>query len=164
MAKYDIKKFRNEHGITQKALAEILKVTQGFLSGVENYNSLFPAERKQYLLDAFPEVDFEQYRLPDDDKEDGKVKKVNSDNSDSLIDVNDPDLMKKFIDLIRDELKRDKGDTGRITQDLMTLMDKNAQLMAKIEELQEKNYESQNEILRLKGLLLDNGIKPTNTQ
>lgn len=163
MAKYDIKKFRNEHGITQKALAEIMKVTQGFLSAVENYNSLFPSERKQYILDAYPEVDFEKYRLPDDDPKDGRGGKINSDNDDSVIKINDPEVIKKFIDLVRDELKSDKCDSkeaGHMTQDIMSLLDKNAQLMARIEELQERNFEHLNEIIRLKTLLLENGIKP----
>lgn len=62
MAKYDLARFRREHNLTQKQLAEILKVTQGFMSAVENGRAPFPDERRKDFEAAFPGVDLDDYR------------------------------------------------------------------------------------------------------
>lgn len=66
MAKYDLARFRREHNLTQKQLAEALSVTQGFLSSVENGRTPFPEERRKDFEKAFPGTDLDEYRSFDD--------------------------------------------------------------------------------------------------
>lgn len=66
MARYDLARFRRDQGITQKQLADILQVTQGFMSSVENGRNPFPEERRKLFDEAFPTVDLERYRQIED--------------------------------------------------------------------------------------------------
>lgn len=75
MAKYDLARFRREHNLTQKQLAEALSVTQGFLSSVENGRTPFPEERRKDFERAFPGVVLDDYRSMDDMAE--EVKEMN---------------------------------------------------------------------------------------
>lgn len=65
MAKYDLQKFRRERNLTQIQLAKALGVSQGFLSGMETGRNPFPEERRKNFSDAFPDVDLEDYLLPE---------------------------------------------------------------------------------------------------
>lgn len=65
MAKYDLQKFRRERSLTQIQLAKALGVSQGFLSGMETGRNPFPEERRKNFAEAFPDVDLEDYRLPE---------------------------------------------------------------------------------------------------
>ena len=65
MAKYDLQKFRRERNLTQIQLAKALGVSQGFLSGMETGRNPFPEERMRNFSEAFPDVDLEDYRLPE---------------------------------------------------------------------------------------------------
>lgn len=166
MTRYDFRRFRKEHGINQKDLAKVLRVTQGFLSSIENGNNLFPTERWQYLYDEYPEVNFENYLMPEEEtsksNSSGAVDKTNSDNQDTSFNINDPVVINKFIDLVRDELtqsKKEVADDSQLRQDLMTLSADNNRLRDKIDSLQEKIFELQNEVVRLKYILADHNIK-----
>ena len=72
MARYDLARFRREHCLTQKQLAEALSVTQGFLSSVENGRTPFPEERRKDFEKAFPGVNLNDYRSLDDVAEEVK--------------------------------------------------------------------------------------------
>lgn len=65
MAKYDLQKFRRERNLTQIQLAKALGVSQGFLSGMETGRNPFPEERRKNFATAFPDVDLEDYLLPE---------------------------------------------------------------------------------------------------
>lgn len=51
--------------MTQIQLAKALGVSQGFLSGMETGRNPFPEERRKNFAEAFPDVDLEDYRLPE---------------------------------------------------------------------------------------------------
>lgn len=72
MARYDLARFRREHCLTQKQLAEALSVTQGFLSSVENGRTPFPEERRKDFEKAFPGVNLDEYRSIEDIAEEVK--------------------------------------------------------------------------------------------
>lgn len=72
MARYDLARFRREHCLTQKQLAEALSVTQGFLSSVENGRTPFPEERRKDFEKAFPNLNLDDYRSIDDVAEEVK--------------------------------------------------------------------------------------------
>lgn len=58
---FDLKKFRKEQDITQKDLAEILKVDQSFISQVENGKDSMPDAWLSLISIAYKDVDINKY-------------------------------------------------------------------------------------------------------
>lgn len=68
MANYDLARFRREHGLTQRQLADKLNVTQGFMSSVETGRVPFPEERLKDFQAIFPDADLSQYEINEQEK------------------------------------------------------------------------------------------------
>lgn len=163
MAKFNLSQLRKDVGITQKDLADILEVSQGFMSSVESGRNPFPDERIGKLLAAFPAIDLDMYRL-DDSNEDKSV--TNSYNHQSPIHINDKELITAFIeqvnkttDLKNDELVRMQEELMSLRKSYQSLVDTSEKQRAAIDDYQQKIFALNDENMRLRMALLENGIK-----
>lgn len=64
---FDLKRFRKEFGLTQNVLQEVLNVSQGFLSKVENGKEAFPSSMYTKLCDRYGENAVKKYVIDDDE-------------------------------------------------------------------------------------------------
>ena len=198
MAKYDLAKFRRDHGLTQKQLAEALNVTQGFLSSVENGRTPFPEERKKDFELKFPEVDLEDYRSIDDYAE--EIKEMDGEERQEFLDqfnsmlrnlvkktIEKTGIPEEYVDECFKNISRESDDdekenvaetdqpveeepsTPMVDLDLgssktslqlekATLQEKNDELRDKLHEARTTIFNLQNEILRLKSILIEHKI------
>lgn len=74
MARYDISRLRKENGMSQGELANLLQMTQSFLSAIENGKSPLPIEKEERLCEIFGIRDLGEYTL--DKRIDTDEKKV----------------------------------------------------------------------------------------
>lgn len=158
MARYDFAKLRKEHGIQQKELADAAGVSQGFMSSIENGRNLFPEERWQLLYERFPDINFEAYKIIE--KEQGST---NSNNDNSPITINDPEVIKAFLAFVKKEVGENHPQSTpeemtQLRKDYLKLVSDFNEQRSAIDEYQKKIYDLQNQIVELKMLLLKNGI------
>lgn len=204
MAKYDLARFRREHTLTQKQLAEVLSVSQGFLSSIENGRTPFPEERRKDFEKAFPGVNLDDYRsiegMAEEIKEMNPVQKrgfmaqlhraisnlllegddIDEDDEEnfSLIEDRNGDKHQSQIEVDREVLDQDgvplnwKQEVQKVlTQnnemavtisqlklDKEALIQKNDELRDKLHEARKEVFDLQNEIIRLKALLIEHQI------
>lgn len=164
MARYDLRKLRADQKITQQELAKRLKVTQGFLSSVEKWRNPFPDDRIDDLQKVFPDVDLADYEVAEGDV---PKESMGSFNKYSDIDINDSKLLMRLLEMISQSsasVEQSRETESMEVIDWRTRYDK---LTGETEQLRKENYELKNEILRLKELLLENGIsykKKSDTQ
>lgn len=167
MAKrYDWKRFREDHGLTQKELAEKLEITKPFMSNIESGKSQFPTDRLSKLTPYYPDVNFDNYAVPED------VVKNQSDNKDSL-NINDPEFVKSITEMVtklvltyQSQERKNISEIEKITsRDHESLVRSNEKLRDildakndKIEELNDKIAALQEQILALKTILVEHGI------
>lgn len=162
MARYDLKRLRSDHKITQKELADKLNITQGFLSSVEKWRNPFPDERVSDLQAVFPDIDLSDYEVPE---EDVPKNNVGCFNRHSDIDINDSKLLSKIIELIGTSSTRDEKEMEGENAEINCLRSRIDKLNATIDSLREEceslrkeKYEYREEIFNLRELLLSNGI------
>ena len=87
MARYDISRLRKEKGMSQSELANILQMTQSFLSAIENGKSPLPIEKEEKLCEVFGLKDLSEYAT--DRKGDTEEKK--------LTEMTDSDLFNQLL-------------------------------------------------------------------
>ncbi|MCH5226917.1 MAG: helix-turn-helix domain-containing protein [Muribaculaceae bacterium] len=61
MPRYDISRLRKEKGMSQSELANLLQMTQSFLSAIENGKSPLPVEKEEKLCEIFSIPDLNAY-------------------------------------------------------------------------------------------------------
>ena len=61
MPRYDISRLRKENGMSQSELANLLQITQSFLSAIENGKSPLPVEKEERLCEVFGLTDLKEY-------------------------------------------------------------------------------------------------------
>lgn len=88
MARYDISRLRKENGMSQSELANLLQMTQSFLSAIENGRSPLPIEKEEKLIEIFHLPNLNDYVI--DKKGDFEDKK-------SLTEMTDSDLFNQLL-------------------------------------------------------------------
>ena len=63
MARFDISRLRKENGMSQNELANLLQMTQSFLSAIENGKSPLPVEKEEKLCEIFGIEDLNGYAI-----------------------------------------------------------------------------------------------------
>lgn len=63
MKMLDILRIRKERNVTQKAIADMLNITQSFLSNIESGRSPLPDDKRQKILDYFDIENPEEYTI-----------------------------------------------------------------------------------------------------
>lgn len=69
MGRFDISRLRKEKGMSQRELANLLQITQSFLSAIENGKSPLPVEKEEKLCEIFKLYNLEEYVIPKRDTE-----------------------------------------------------------------------------------------------
>lgn len=157
MARYDLPKLRKTLNMTQKELARLLKVTQGFLSSVENGRNPFPDDRVDDLQSVFPDVDLSDYEVSNP----AAQTTIGSGNSQSDITVNDPATLKAMMQIIRENNKDEQSVVEGASSRLFEMQDRIIALTDELEKTRKEKYELKDEIYRLQDLLRENGIDYT---
>lgn len=155
MAKYDIRRMREEHKITQQALADKLKVSQGFLSSVEKLRYPFPPNRVNDLQMAFPDIDISDYEISEEETQKGNV---GSFNKDSDIDINDSEVLMQLLKIISESSNSVNSAREDEREDNRDWRKRCEHYMDETENLRKELYELRIENLGLKELLMENGI------
>ena len=75
MPRFDISRLRKENGMSQSELANLLQITQSFLSAIENGKSPLPFEKESRLCEIFGLTHLKDYTIPEK-KEDSDMRKV----------------------------------------------------------------------------------------
>lgn len=87
MPRFDISRLRKENGMSQSELANLLQMTQSFLSAIENGKSPLPIEKEERLCEIFGLKDLKEYAL--DKRTDADERK--------LTDLTDSDLFNQLL-------------------------------------------------------------------
>lgn len=74
MPRFDIARLRKENGMSQNELANLLQMTQSFLSAIENGKSPLPIEKEERLREIFGLQDLADYCI--DNKGESEEKKI----------------------------------------------------------------------------------------
>lgn len=157
MARYDLPRLRKTLNMTQKELARLLKVTQGFLSSVENGRNPFPDDRVEDLQSVFPDADLSDYEVTPPTAQ----TTIGSGNSQSDITVNDPETLKAMMQIIRENNKDEQQVVEGASSRLFEMQDRIMALTDELEKTRKEKYELKDEIYRLQDLLRQNGIDYT---
>lgn len=157
MARYDLPKLRKTLNMTQKELARLLNVTQGFLSSVENGRNPFPDDRVDDLQSVFHDVDLSDYEVSNPTPQ----TTIGSGNSQSEITVNDPATLKAMMQIIRENNKDEQVVVEGASSRLFEMQDRIMALTDELEKTRKEKYELKDEIYRLQDLLRENGIDYT---
>lgn len=86
MPRFDISRLRKENGMSQNELANLLQITQSFLSAIENGKSPLPVEKEGRLCEIFNLSDLNEYVI-------GKK----SENEKSITEMTDSDLFNQLL-------------------------------------------------------------------
>lgn len=169
MPRYDFKRLRRENKITQGEICAAVGITQGFFSSVENGRNLFPEAKVDKLKESFPDINFEQYRLPNDMR--GNT--IGSFNVDSDIKINESESLTKVVKALSEIMLNKKENSSDSTKDtgadtgqeraiemdrLERLESENEKLRTDLMRYLDKISSMQEDIFMLKTILLDNGI------
>lgn len=87
MPRFDISRLRKENSMSQNELANLLQMTQSFLSAIENGRSPLPIEKEEKLCEIFKLQNLKDYII--DPKPEGDEKK--------LTDMTDSDLFNQLL-------------------------------------------------------------------
>lgn len=166
MARIDIARIRKERGMSQNELAQLLQITQSFLSAIENGKSPLPPEKETRIMEIFHLPDFEEYLIPDTPSSETPGR--------SLADFSEGDLFNQLLNRFHDQAHKhdheaehhshhdriavleDRNDRLLLSND--RLLDRNDQLARRNMELTDEVQRLRDEVFRLKELLLKAGL------
>ena len=152
MNRIDLVKLRKRAVMSQRELAELLQVRPSFLSAIENGKSRLPEEKMLRLKEIFEIDSFDGYMLDDEGETVTVPPHTHSDPGDSITQ-----LLNHFHSLAHrnDQATHDAESVSRID----FLSKRNDRLSERVDELREKVDALREENLRLKELLIRNGIE-----
>ena len=148
----DFASLRKRAGMSQRQLAELLQVRPSFLSAIENGRSRMPDEKLEKLKDILELDCLDDYVIEDD------IEKVPPHTHSSEQEDTITRLLNHFHDLAHQRNKSiyeiDPASAERI--DFLTK--RNDRLSERVDDLREEVDRLRTENLRLKELLIQNGI------
>ena len=167
--KYDVKAIRKHLRLSQKEMSEKLGIRQSFLSAIETGKSPLPADKAQMLRMMLPDNDIDNFTLQSDTATATPHQTV------TILENGETNMFKELLNYFHNQAHREQDEhhinmhrqldtmqerIDRLTEKNDALVTKNEQLAAKVESLREELHISKTENLRLKELLLSNGIRP----
>lgn len=163
MAKFNLSQLRKDVGITQKDLADILEVSQGFMSSVESGRNPFPEERIGKLIAAFPSINLDMYRMAETNSDKSVT---NSYNNQSPININDKELINFIFEQVNKATAMKNKQLETMQEELVSLrksyhglVETSEKQRAAIDDYQQKIFALNDENMKLRMTLLENGIK-----
>ncbi len=152
MNRIDLVKLRKRAGLSQRELADLLQVQPSFLSAIENGRSRLPEEKMLKIKEIFEIDNFDDYKLEDSFSEGVTVPPhTHPEAGDSITQ-----LLNHLHDLAH------KNSHTASDADTMARIDylskRNDRLSDRVDELRDEVDTLREENLRLKELLIRNGI------
>ena len=100
MSRFDISRLRKEKGMSQSELANLLQITQSFLSAIENGKSPLPIEKEEKLCEIFKLESLEDYQVPKRETESKK----------QIDEMTDSDLFNQLLNRFHRQAHSAEGD------------------------------------------------------
>ncbi len=153
MKRIDFVRLRKRAGMSQRELADMLQVRPSFLSAIENGKSRMPEEKLDKIKEIFELDSLDDYLVDEHADQIVPPHTHTMDQNDTLTQ-----LLNHFHDLAhqraRDSSAQDAGAEERIE----FLTKRNDRLSERVDDLRDEVDSLRQENLRLKELLLKNGI------
>lgn len=154
MSRLDIVSLRKTEGLSQRKLAEMLEMKPSFLSAIENGRSRLPEDKLDRLKAIFGEPSIVRFLTPEHAPETHIPPHTHlHDEGDSLTQ-----LLNHFHDLAHQRSASTDNNLRGLSDRLNLLSDRNDRLSARLDDLRDEVDSLRAENLRLKELLIKNGI------
>lgn len=154
MSRIDLVRLRKRAGMSQRELADLLQVRPSFLSAIENGKSRMPDEKLDKIKEIFELESLDEY-LMDDHAEPVVPPHTHAmDQSDTLAQ-----LLNHFHDLAHQKEREHTHQDPELSERIEYLSKRNDRLSERIDDLRDEVDTLRQENLRLKELLLKNGIQ-----
>ncbi|MDE6005980.1 MAG: helix-turn-helix domain-containing protein [Muribaculaceae bacterium] len=153
IGRIDLVRLRKRAGISQRELADLLQVRPSFLSAIENGKSRLPEEKLEKIKEIFELEDLEEYIINDYNEISVAPHTHEPDQSDYLTQ-----LLNHFHDLAHQRDKSNVDTNADLSARVNFLSNRNNRLSQRVDDLREEIDTLRAENLRLKELLLKNGI------
>lgn len=152
MKRIDYAGLRKRAGMSQRQLADLLQVRPSFLSAIENGRSRMPEEKLEKLKEIFELDNLESYMIEDDNV----IVPPHSHTMDQEDTITG--LLNHFHDLAHQREKASHANDAEASERIDFLTKRNDRLSDRVDDLREEVDHLRAEILRLKELLIKNGI------
>lgn len=138
MPRFDISRLRKENGMSQSELANLLQMTQSFLSAIENGKSPLPIEKEEKLCEIFGLPHLNDYILD----------KKNVTDERKVTDMTDSDLFNQLLSRFHKQAHSEESEhhhqdhhqeINSLQQKLDTMFSRNDALMMRNDNLTAEN-------------------------
>ncbi|MBD5328300.1 MAG: helix-turn-helix domain-containing protein [Bacteroides sp.] len=153
MSRIDLVRLRKRAGMSQRELADLLQVRPSFLSAIENGKSRLPEEKLEKIKEIFELDNLEGYMMEETSDTVVPPHSHLSDQSDYLTQ-----LLNHFHDLAHQRDKEDATSNAEHIARIEFLEKRNDRLSQRVDDLREEVDHLREDNLRLKELLISNGI------
>lgn len=153
MKRIDFVRLRKRAGMSQRELADILQVRPSFLSAIENGKSRMPDEKLDKIKEIFELDNLDDYMTEEHSEHSVPPHTHVMDQNDTLAQ-----LLNHFHDLAH-QREREHGQEADTLARIEFLTKRNDRLSERVDDLRDQVDTLREENLRLKELLLKNGIQ-----
>lgn len=153
MSRIDLVRLRKRAGMSQRELAELLQVRPSFLSAIENGRSRIPEEKLEKIKEIFELDSLDGYIMAETPENVVPPHTHIDDQSDSFTH-----LLSHFHDLAHRKDKAGSSADSESAARIDYLTKRNDRLSDRIDDLRDEVDHLREENLRLKELLVRNGI------
>ncbi len=152
MYRIDLVKLRKRAGLSQRELAEKLQVRASFLSAIENGKSRLPEEKLEKVKEIFEIDDIEDYVIDPASEQTVPPHTHTSEETDAITA-----LLNHIHDLAHQRNRNNNNDEESLSR-IDFLTKRNDRLSERIDDLRDEVDKLRSENLKLKELLIKNGI------
>lgn len=153
MSKIDLVRLRKRAGMSQRELADLLQVRPSFLSAIENGKSRVPEEKLEKIKEIFELDNLDEYVIDDTTEVTVPPHVHTSDQTDTITM-----LLNQFHDLAHQRNKSHGTHDNDMESHIDFLTKRNDRLSERVDDLRDEIDALRKENLRLKELLVKNGI------
>lgn len=154
MYRIDLQKLRKRAGMSQRELTGLLQVRPSFLSAIENGRSRMPEEKLEKIKEMFELDSLDDYII-DESAETTVPPHTHATEQDDTLTK----LLNHFHDLAHKREKAHSGEAEEEASRIDFLTRRNDRLSDRVDNLRDEVDNLRAENLRLKELLLKNGIE-----
>ncbi|MDE7409131.1 MAG: helix-turn-helix domain-containing protein [Muribaculaceae bacterium] len=154
MKRIDFVRLRKRAGMSQRELADLLQVRPSFLSAIENGKSRMPEEKIDRIKEIFELDSLDDYMVEEHLEQIVPPHTHAMDQNDTLAQ-----LLNHFHDLAHQREREHSGQDVDTAARIEFLSKRNDRLSERVDDLRDEVDTLREENLRLKELLLKNGIQ-----
>ena len=154
MKRIDFVRLRKRAGMSQRELADHLQVRPSFLSAIENGKSRMPDEKLDKIKEIFELDNLDDYMVEEQTEHIVPPHTHAMDQNDTLAQ-----LLNHFHDLAHQREREHYGQDADAIERIEFLTKRNDRLSERVDDLRDEVDALRGENLRLKELLLKNGIQ-----